>query len=74
MQAGDGDGKRAGGGYGRAGSAGYRDVARVDSVVSAGLLQYFQGDHLAIVNLSPTSADRNADLCIPAKVGEVFGF
>ena len=41
---------------------------------AAGLLQYFQGDHLAIVNLSPTSADRTADLCIPAKVGEVFGF
>lgn len=41
---------------------------------AAGLLQYFQGSHLAIVNLSPTSADRTADLCIPAKVGEVFGF
>lgn len=41
---------------------------------AAGLLQYFKGDHLAIVNLSPTSADRNADLCIPAKVGEVFSW
>lgn len=39
---------------------------------AAGLLQYFQGDKLAIVNLSPTSADKSADLCISAKVGEVF--
>ncbi len=41
---------------------------------AAGLLQYFTGSHLAIVNLQPTAADRNADLCIPAKVGEVFAF
>ena len=41
---------------------------------AAGLLQYFTGSHLAIVNLQPTAADRNADLCIPAKVGEVFDF
>ena len=41
---------------------------------AAGLLQYFQGDKLAIVNLSPTSADQSADLCISAKVGEVFGW
>lgn len=39
---------------------------------AAGLLRYFRGSHLAIVNLSPTVADQNADLCIPAKVGEVF--
>lgn len=39
---------------------------------AAGLLQYFQGDKLAIVNLSPTSADKHASLCVPAKVGEVF--
>lgn len=41
---------------------------------AAGLLQYFTGSHLAIVNLQPTAADRNADLCISAKVGEVFDF
>ena len=41
---------------------------------AAGLLQYFQGSYLVIVNLQPTSADRNADLCIPAKVGDVFNF
>lgn len=41
---------------------------------AAGLLQYFQGDKLAIVNLSPTSADKSADLCVSAKVGEVLGW
>ena len=41
---------------------------------AAGLLSYFQGDRLAIVNLSPTSADQSADLVVAAKVGEVFDF
>lgn len=41
---------------------------------AAGLLQFFQGSHLAIVNLQPTAADKNADLCIAAKVGQVFDF
>lgn len=41
---------------------------------AAGLLQYFSGSHLAIINLQPTAADKQADLCIPAKVGEVFAF
>lgn len=41
---------------------------------AAGLLQYFKGSHLAIVNLQPTAADKNADLCIAAKIGEVFDF
>ncbi|MCI8469631.1 MAG: NAD-dependent protein deacylase [Eggerthellaceae bacterium] len=39
---------------------------------AAGLLRYFQGDHLAIVNLSPTDADRRADLCVAAPVGQVL--
>ncbi len=39
---------------------------------AAGLLDYFRGDHIAIVNLAPTSKDNRADLCIAAKVGEVF--
>lgn len=39
---------------------------------AAGLIQAFQGDTLAIINLSPTYADAQADLCITAKVGEVF--
>lgn len=39
---------------------------------AAGLIDYFSGDHLAIVNLSPTPRDRYADLCVQAKVGDVF--
>lgn len=41
---------------------------------AAGLLQFFQGSHLAIVNLQPTPSDERADLCIAAKVGEVLDF
>ncbi len=41
---------------------------------AAGLVDYFQGGHLAIVNLSPTPLDRKADLCVAAPVGEVFGW
>lgn len=41
---------------------------------AAGLIDYFSGDHLAIVNLSPTPRDRLADLCVTAKVGDVFDF
>lgn len=40
---------------------------------AAGLIDYFRGDHLAIVNLSPTPADTHADLCIAAKIGEALG-
>ena len=41
---------------------------------AAGLIDYFSGNHLAIVNLSPTPRDRMADLCVAAKVGDVFDF
>ena len=41
---------------------------------AAGLIDYFNGNHLAIINLSPTPRDRTADLCIAAKVGDVFDF
>ena len=57
-------------------------IARADLLVvagtslavnpAAGLLRYFRGSHLAIVNLSPTPADSSADLLVQAKVGEVF--
>ena len=40
---------------------------------AAGLMDYFKGKHLAIINLSPTPRDKAADLCIAAKVGEVLG-
>ena len=39
---------------------------------AAGLIDYFQGNHLVIVNLAPTPRDRYADLCVQAKVGDVF--
>ena len=39
---------------------------------AAGLIDYFAGKHLVIVNLSPTPRDRYADLCVQAKVGDVF--
>ena len=39
---------------------------------AAGLIDYFAGDHIAIINLAPTPRDRIADLAIQAKVGEVF--
>lgn len=41
---------------------------------AASLIHYFHGSHLAIVNLSPTSADRLADLVIAEPVGRVFDF
>ena len=51
-------------------------VAGTSLVVSpaSGLVRYFNGKHLAIVNLSPTYADAQADLCIQAKIGEVFSW
>lgn len=39
---------------------------------AAGFLEYFQGDTLVIVNMSPTPADGKADLLITDPVGEVF--
>ena len=41
---------------------------------AAGLIDYFNGSHLAIVNLAPTPRDHYADLCVQAKVGDVFDF
>ena len=40
---------------------------------AAGLIDYFHGKHLVIINLSPTPADSLADLCIAAKVGVALG-
>ncbi len=41
---------------------------------AAGLIDYFNGSHLAIVNRTPTPRDQAADLCIAANVGDVFDF
>ena len=39
---------------------------------AAGLVDYFSGDKLVLVNKSSTSRDRSADLVISAPIGEVF--
>lgn len=39
---------------------------------AAGLLQYFQGDALVVINKGATSADRNADLLIQEPIGQVL--
>lgn len=39
---------------------------------AAGLLQYFQGKHLALINKSPTPLDKNADLVLQYGLGEFF--
>lgn len=40
---------------------------------AAGLLQYFQGDALVVINKGATSADKRADLLIQEPIGEVLG-
>lgn len=39
---------------------------------AAGLIRYFRGNNLVIINKSPTQYDRNADLLICRNIGEVF--
>lgn len=39
---------------------------------AAGLVRYFRGQNLVIINMSPTQLDQNADLLISARIGEVF--
>ena len=39
---------------------------------AAGLIDYFRGDSLVLVNKSSTSRDRSANLVISAPIGEVF--
>ena len=41
---------------------------------AAGLIDFFQGRRLAIVNRTPTPRDQHADLRIAANVGDVFDF
>ena len=39
---------------------------------AAGLIDYFNGKNLVLINKSETSADRRADLVIHEAIGEVF--
>ncbi len=41
---------------------------------AAGLLQYFRGDHLAIVNRDPTPSDCHVDLVIHGSIGEALDY
>ena len=58
-------------------------IARADMLIvagtsltvypAAGLIQYFRGKHLVLINRDATPMDRNADLVIRDKVGQVLG-
>ncbi len=39
---------------------------------AAGLIDYFRGDKLVVINMAPTPRDQHADLVIQAPIGEVF--
>ena len=39
---------------------------------AASLIQYFRGDNLVLINKSPTSADRIANLRLNGNIGEIF--
>ncbi len=39
---------------------------------AAGLIRYFQGDKLVLLNLQETPYDKEADLCVHAPIGEVL--
>lgn len=39
---------------------------------AAGLIDYFSGEHLVVINKSPTPRDRYADLLIKEPIGQVF--
>ncbi|MCD8337877.1 MAG: NAD-dependent protein deacylase [Lachnospiraceae bacterium] len=40
---------------------------------AAGLIDYFSGSHLVVINMAPTPRDRQADLLIQEKIGAVLG-
>ncbi|MGN0395863.1 MAG: NAD-dependent protein deacylase [Coprococcus sp.] len=39
---------------------------------AAGLIRYFRGKHLVVINMSPTQTDNQADLLITDKIGSVL--
>ncbi len=40
---------------------------------AAGLINYYQGDRLVLINKSPTPYDRQANLILTGKIGEILG-
>ena len=63
-------------------NASVRAIAAADTLIiggtslvvypAAGLVQYFRGDNLVLINKSVTSEDRNADLVIHDSIGRVL--
>lgn len=61
-----------------------RAIAQADALIiggtslvvypAAGLIRYFQGDEIAIVNRDPTPQDERADLLISCDIAEAFSF
>ncbi len=41
---------------------------------AAGLVDYFRGKHLVVINLSDTHRDREATLCVHARIGDALSF
>ncbi len=41
---------------------------------AAGLIDYFRGENLIVINLSPTPRDREATICVHEKIGEALSF
>jgi NAD-dependent deacetylase len=39
---------------------------------AAGLIDYFRGDSLVVINMAPTPRDRQADLLIKEPIGKVL--
>lgn len=39
---------------------------------AAGLVDYYRGNRLVVINMSVTSQDKNADLVVQAPIGEIF--
>ena len=39
---------------------------------AAGLIDYFRGNHLVVINKAPTPRDKYADLLIKKPIGQVF--
>ena len=35
-------------------------------------MRYFRGRHLVVINMQPTPADEEADLCIAKPIGQVL--
>ena len=39
---------------------------------AAGLIDYYEGDKLVLINKTPTPRDRQADLVVTGDIGEIF--